>query len=233
MFSVSVNVVQPIVITGTLEQSANCESGLSCLGDLVKIENIGTSDRIVKLTASQDDNIVTSFVGKLGLSTKDTSTWELTDTKATVYYTLVGNEFVYEADLPTDYVLIYYKDAVVGLDGRLANPQPVVELVSSIGNLAQSDDANLNADYSQAPDSYLHKTGAKLWAVPNSAILSGNVLDWSQWNSFLYETDLITYFANGNGEIVVPAGSFIEFYPQFSVDTYTLTGEYPITITVA
>jgi len=227
-FTASVTVNQPVSITGDLTQSVSCDAGETCLGSAITISNNGDEARTVKIVKDYGNgNIDVSYIGKLELAKKDTSTWNLIEgSEVEVTYTVAGDDFEYDADLPEGYVLIYYKDAVVGLEGRLENPQPAVELVSDIGNLPQSDDANLNADYSQATDYYAHKTGAKLWAVPSDAINGNMTLDWSQMNDFLYETDLIYCFANTDNEITVPAGSFITFYPTFTPDQYIVGGTY-------
>ena len=229
LFSVTVNVTQPVNWnTDDLEQTiSDCDSGDTCLGDSITISNDAETERTIKIIQiSGDENIEVNYVGKLDLSEKDTSDWSLLGDPTELIYTIVGEEFEYEAELPVGYVLIYYKDAVVGLDGRLENPQPVIEIVSDIGNLPQGDDANLNADYSEAPDNYAHSTGAKLWAVPIGAINPDNTLDWSQMNNFLYETDLVRYFANSDNEITIPANSFITFYPTFTPSTYVESGSY-------
>lgn len=233
---VSLNVQQPIIVAGALTQESDCDAGDTCLGKLIAIRNIGDSDRVVTITDNSGENIETSYVGILELTSKETTGWTATeDLKATLTYTIVGDTFEYDLESTLDltgYTLIYYKDAVVGLEGRLENPQPTIEIVSEIGVLPQSDDANILADYSQAPDGYLHSTGAKLWLVPTSAILDGNVLDWSMWNEFLYETDLIWYSDSAN-ELTIPANGYIEFYPQFEVNKYASDGVRTIQITIA
>lgn len=228
LFSATVSIHQPVSFDGELEQTVeDCNSGETCLGQEIVVSNDGDSSRTVKIVqTSGSEDIEVNYVGKLDLTKKDVSTWEAIGTPIELIYTIVGNEFNYNAELPDGYVLVYYKDAVVGLEGRLENPQPVVIIESDIGNLAQEDDANLNADYSEAPDYYEHKTGAKIWAVPESAINEDNTLDWSQMEDFYYETDLISYFANSNSEITIPADSFITIYPTFTPDTYVESGDY-------
>lgn len=236
LVTVNLNVNQPIDVGGALEQTFDCDAGDTCLGDWVRITNTGDSDRVVTISDNSGSNIETSYVGILELTSKDTSDWsETTDKKATLTYTVIGDAFEYDLvstlDL-NDYTLIYYKDGVVGLNERLDNPQQAIDIVSDIGVLPQNDDANVIADYSGTPDWYPHSTGAKLWLVPTSAIINGGELDWSMWNEFLYETDLIWYSDSVN-ELTIPANSFIEFYPQFEVDKYASSGERKITITIA
>jgi len=223
VFSQTVNITQPLSFTG-LEQSVDCNSGETCLGQSMTVKNDGSSERVVKIVkVNGNEDIGINYVGQLELTKKDTTTWEVLDGKVELTYTLVGDVFEYSG-VPEGYTLVYYKDAIVGLEGRLENPQPVVQVID--GNLPQLDDANLNADYSLAPDNYLHKVGAKLWAVPNEAILTGNVLDWNLMNEFYYETDLVYYFDNADNEITVPANSFITFYPEFTPNTYLDTENY-------
>jgi len=225
VFSATVSVHQPVSFSDTLEQVVtDCNSGETCLGQAITISNDGENPRtvsIVKTFGSED--IEVNYVGVLELTKKDSS-WGLIGEPIELTYTVVGEEFEFSG-VPTEYTLIYYKDGVVGIEGRLENPQPAIIVTSDIGNLPQSDDANLNADYSQAPDYYEHKVGAKLWAVPTEAILGGNVLDWSLMSEFYYETDLIFSFANAN-ELTVLGNDFIEFYPTFTPNTYVDSGDY-------
>jgi len=228
VFTASVVVNQPISVDGDLSQAVSCYAGESCLGEAIIISNDGEKDRVVRIVKTYgNEDIDVAYVGKLELTKKDTSTWEAIEgSEIELTYSIVGEDFEYEAELPENYVLIYYKDAVVGLEGRLDNPQPAIEIVSDIGSLPQSDDANLDADYSEAPDYYEHKTGSKIWAVPEDAINTDMTLDWSQMSNFYYETDLVYYFANADNELIVPAGSFLTFYPRFSPDKYIEGEEY-------
>ena len=230
---VTVDIIQHITVEGELSLNIDCEAGETCYGSAVTIYNDDDEDRIVKIVNdNENENIDIDYVGNLDLSKKNISTWEITGEPTELIYSIVGEEFEYSSNLPENYTLIYYKDAVVELDGRLDNPQPVIEIVSDIGNLPQEDDANLYADYSEAPDYYEHSTGAKLWAVPSNAINEDKTLDWSQMNEFLYETDLIRYFANDVREISVPSGSFITFYPAVTIDNYVSTSSAEFNIEI-
>jgi len=226
MFSQTVNITQPLSFNG-LEQSVDCNSGETCLGKAMTVTNDGDTPRIVKIVkTSGSEDIGLAYVGLLELTKKNTTTWKPTgieEDTVEITYTVVGEIFEYSG-VPEGYTLVYYKDAIVGLEGRLESPQSVVQVID--GNLPQEDDANLDANYSDTPDWYAHSTGAKLWAVPNEAILAGNVLDWSLMNDFYYETDLIYYFDNIDNEITVPANSFITFYPEFTPSTYLDTESY-------
>ena len=185
--------------------------------------------------------ITTRYVGVLELTKKDTSNWNPVGNKTKIWYTLSGTEFEWGfIDNPDgivmgnnsgEYTLIYYKDATIELGERLENPQPAIIVTRDIGNLPQSNDANLdkNAGYCGEPDHYEHCTGAKLWIVPTNDI-TGSALNWSDEDNFYFETDLITYSANPDEKITLPAnGGGINFkiINDFNValtpDTYTIT----------
>jgi len=203
-------------------------------GGVHTLVNNANVDAVVKLEPSctalvgDCEGITTTYVGVLNLTKKDTADWSVyIGDKIEITYTLVGETFEVTG-VPEGYTLIYYKDAEIELGERIANPQPAILITPTIGNLPKDNDANLNADYSQAPDNYLHKTGAKLWAIPEGA-LSGTTLVWSLWDDFLYETDLMAYSANGDGNITLPAnGGGINFRivnrfdAALAPDTYTI-----------
>lgn len=158
--------------------------------------------------------------------------------KATLYYTLTGGVFEYTLENvvgfnPADYTLVYYKDAVVGLEGRLANPQPVIIVDGAVGSLPHSDDANNFADYSEAPDEYVHKTGAKLWLVATSDIIVGNELSWTNMGTYLYEMDLMAYTRATDGTMVLPAnGGGVNFEIVNQFDIASIPAIYTITTNV-
>ena len=176
------------------------------------------------------EGITTTYVGTLELTKKNTVTWQPLEDKIEITYTLVGETFEFFG-VPEGYTLIYYKDLVVGLDGRLENPQPAITITSDIGSLPQEDDANIDelADYCGEPDFYEHCKGAKLWVVLTSDI-TGNTLNWANMANYYYETDLMAYSANGNGEITLPANGgginfkiINDFNTALKPDTYTIT----------
>jgi len=225
--SVTVNVNQPIDVSGSLEQTIDCDAGEVCLGEMIRVDNSADNERTISLreTGSGSD-IDVSYVGKLELTTKDTETWEATeDRKVDLIYTLVGEEFNTEVELESGEVLVYALDH----DDRFVNYASVIKVEDIDGNLPYSEDWNLDADPNYCDlnngfDSYEHCNGAKLWIVKESdlgeAVDGVYPLSWANMNAYLYETDLIRYFDNADGQITIPAGSFVEFYPQFSVDNY-------------
>lgn len=241
LITIKVNVEQPIEVTGNLVPTIDCNAGESCVGtEVIKVSNAGDEDRTITLESFGTLGITVGYVGKVELSTKDTTTWNVTDTKkATVIYTLVGETFKAEAEaeLESGEVLVYAMDK----DERFDNYASVIKFGDVNENLPYSSDWNADAvpNYCGGVngfDSYEHCVGAKLWIVKDSDLgnLSEGVypLTWTNMNDYLYETDLITYFNNANNEIVVPAGSYIEFYPTFEIDKYVDGGNRTVWIQV-
>lgn len=228
IFSVTLNVNQPITITGNLEQTiSDCEAGETCIGEAIKVSNSADEPKTVNIVKSYgNENIDVSYVGKLELIKKN-SDWLPIGDPIELTYTIVGDTFEF-SEIQDGYTLIYYKDEVVGLEERVKNPQPAITVTSNIGSLPQLDDANIDelADYCQDPDGYDHCKGAKLWIVPNGD-LTAETLSWANmFDGYYYETDLVYYFDNDLAELTIPANSFIEFYPAFTPDQYIKGGGY-------
>jgi len=167
-----------------------------------------------------ETGITTTYRGVVELTKKNTETWEPIGDKITITYTIVGDTFEYSG-VPEGYTLIYYKDKVVGLAGRLNNPQPAITVTSSIGSLPQSGDANMDelANYCGEPDFYQHCKGAKLWVVLTSDITGSN-LNWANMANYYYETDLIEY--NTEGQITL--------YPKENLD-FTIVNDFNVALT--
>lgn len=225
----TIDVESPITIEGNFPADIEGNATEVVIGDAITITNRLGKPIDVTISGDDGDNgIDVSYLSELVLAKKN-SEWVSTGDEVTIMYTKLGEEFTY-TNVPEDYTLIYYKDSEVGLDGRLDNPEPAIEIVSNIGNLPKEDDANLDADYSEAPDYYEHKTGAKIWAVPTDTISEGNTLDWNRMNEFYYETDLIT---STNGDTVtLDAYETIIIYPRYDIGRYT-QGEIPVVTTIA
>lgn len=227
---VTINVEQPISVVG--DEAYTIESVMAgqepFLREAITISNIADFPVNVLVTDNAIEGILVNYVGVLELTKKDTTTWQPTEDKIEVVYTIVGDTFEFSG-VPEGYTLIYYKDFVVGLENRTANPRPAITVTSDIGSLPKLDDVNAELEnYCQDPDNYAHCNGAKLWVVPTSDINNGD-LNWANMADYYYETDLVYYFANANGEIIVPANSFIEFYPEYTLASNLETGDYTIT----
>lgn len=228
----TINAKQTLEGLGINVETVPCNAGEFCLGDLIKVSSTADRDRTIQVTTTDEDGIEVKYVGILEL-TKKNSDWLPIGDKIELTYTVVGEEFEF-SEVPEGYTLIYYKDEYTVLGDRVANPQPAITVTSAIGNLPQFDDANIDdlANYCQDPDNYTHCKGAKLWVVPNGD-LTGETLSWANmFNGYYYETDLVYYFANANGELIIPAGSFIEFYPQYTLSPMVEAGSYELTTEV-
>ena len=230
LFSATFTVLPSIVLSG------GCEDTLGDVysGDMIKgaectLTNNAPSEREVVISNDAILEIEVSYLGTLSLSHKDTSTWALTGTPIEVEYTIVGDTFEVTG-VPEGYTAIYYKDEVVGLEGRVENPQPAISIVG-VGNLPQLDDANIDdlANYCAEPDKYNQCKGAKLWIVPNED-LSESTLNWANMANYYYETDLIQY--NAEGEITLSPGASLNVTPVYEIGA-GVTGEQTVTTTVA
>jgi len=231
MFSASFNVLPSVTVDGELEQTlGDVYGGEIVVGSPITITNNAPSERVISITDDSGNDVEVSYVGVLELTKKDTTTWLPIGDTMEITYTVVGDSFEFSG-VPEGYTLIYYKDFVVGLDERLANPQPAIIVTNDIGNLPHSDDANMDnlANYCVAPDFYNQCKGAKLWVVLTQDIVNGNLV-WGNWDSFYFETDLIQF--NMDGNIVMFEGSSLTIIPEYTPNDY-ISGEYTITTTVA
>lgn len=171
--------------------------------------------------ALADDSVTVTYAGytsQLNLENKDPGTWQFEEDGigGILYYNNSGSTFDFTLDvqgLPAgDYALIYYADTqyrfvdwggVVDGVGQViqsftvnADPFSTSGSVDLGMDLPSYPDANAYYyDYTQAPDNYAHATGAKLWVVPTSVLSSGvmPVATWAPDDTWLFETDLITY----------------------------------------
>ncbi len=233
VFSTTFTAVPSIGVDGDLifEIEEAVSSGEQVEGSLITIGNSAPSERTISITDNSDEDVEVSYVGTLELTQKD-SNCDTIDVVISIDYTVVGDSFNVSG-IPVDYELIYYKDGVVGLEGRLDNPQPVIAITSDIGNLPQYDDFNndADADYcNNEVDNYDSCRGAKLWAVPSIAINGDDTLDWSMMSEFYFETDLVQY--NIQGDIIIYSGSDLAITPVYELSDYA-EGQYIIETTVA
>jgi len=219
---------QPISVVGD-GMETTCNAGEICLGSAITVSNDGNSDREVTITTNENEDVSVRYVGFLDLSGKD-SEWTPTGEITSVEFTLVG-DFQYNVNLPEGYVLVYAKDH----QDRFNNPAEFVLADNVNFDLPASNDWNIgeDANYCES-DGYEHCKGAKLWAVPSGDLNEDGTLSWENMGNYLWETDLIFHFNNDNNEIVVPAGSFITFYPEYTVSQYIPNEtEIEMTTTVA
>lgn len=229
LFSVSFNVIPSITLSECNDVLGDVYDGDIVEGSECVLTNEAPTERSLVITNDAIDDIELTYKGTLSLTQKDTSTWVAVGTPIEVSYTIIGNEFEVTG-VPEGYTAIYYKDNVVGLEGRLVNPQPAISIIG-IGNLPQIDDANIDelANYCAEPDNYNQCKGAKLWIVPNED-LSDSTLNWANMANYYYETDLIQY--NAEGEITLSSGASLTITPVYTIGV-GVTGEQTITTTVA
>jgi len=228
MFSTTFNVSPSITLSDCEDSLGEVYDGDTIEGSECTITNEADTVRDLVISDDAIEGIEVSYIGSLNLTKKD-SAWAATGTPITIGYTIIGDSFEV-TDVPTGYTAIYYKDEVVGLAGRIANPQPAISIVG-IGNLPQVDDANMDelANYCAEPDFYNQCKGAKIWVVPDGD-LTGLTLNWANMANYYYETDLIQY--NSDGEITLSAGASLTITPVYEIGA-GVVGEQTIETTIA
>jgi len=230
LFSASFTVVSAISLSECNDViEGDVYSGSILVGSECVLTNDAPTERNLLITNDAIPEIEVTYQGTLELSKKDTTTWSITGEPILIDYTIIGDSFEVTG-VPEGYTAIYYKDEVVGLEGRIANPQPAISIVG-VGNLPQLDDANIDelANYCQVPDNYNQCKGAKLWVVPTEDIVAGE-LNWANMGNYYYELDLIQY--NSNGEITLSPGASLTITPVYEIGAGVI-GEQVITTTVA
>lgn len=235
LFSVTINVTQPISIDGELEQSVDCDTGETCEGNDITITNSGENERELNISSETDDGISVLFKSELNLTNKivdfEDVKWDINESGniATVEFTIVGDEFsaeIVSGEL-SGYELIYYKDN----SERFDNPAQATKLADIEGNLPYSTDGNADEyDYCTTGE-YDTCHGAKLWYVPSDAIDGSDNLDWSRADEFLFETALIQF--NSDGKIIIYGNSELVITPVYTIDKCLESGEYNASIIIA
>lgn len=215
---------------------------------LVNHANVPVTVKFATTYSPDGDGITTTYRGILDLTTKNvvfgTSPWTINEDKtATIWYTLTGSAFnwgyITYAGFTNigEYTLIYYKDN----SDRFNSPAEAIPVTSLASGIPYSTDANIgeynycgSKDETHTGDDYTHCYGAKLWLVPISC-LNGNTINWDITtcaSNYLFETDLISFTKNSDGNIILPSnggGVKFEITNNFNV---ALTGTYTITTNV-
>ena len=232
----TIDVELPIQVTGN--ELSVIENGIGCEeveGEDIAIKNIASMPLDIEITSTEDVDVVTSYVGTLELSKKavdfGNEPWNLVDgpdTKAIVEYTVVGDTFSAEviSGAQEGYTLIYYKDK----SDRFNSPAKGILVENVVGNLPYTNDKNADEyDYCTTGE-YDTCHGAKIWYVPTDA-KTGEGLDWTRADEFLFETVLIQY--NDAGVITMYPGvdAILDIKPVFELDCM-LEGEVNITTTI-
>jgi len=197
------------------------------------------------------DGITVTYKDSVHLENKD-SDWNIIDDDrhADIEFELVDEEFVYNLDVvgmepETDYVFIYRADEEDRFTNWHGYGSIEIEAFTTDGdgNYSNSNSVELDtdlprdtdwnngpdADYTQAPDFYKHKTGAKLWVVTDAHWDNENeiMVGWDR-EAYLFDTELIRYFDNANHEITIPAGEFIDFEICYAFAIHIEPGSYTL-----
>ena len=230
VFSASFNVLPAITLSECNDViEGDIYSGSTLVGTDCTLTNEALTERSLVISNNASEGIEVTYKGTLDLVKKNADWSVINGTSIPIEYTIIGDSFEVTG-VPENYTAIYYKDNVVELGERIANPQPAISIVG-IGNLPQLDDANIDelADYTQEPDYYNQMKGAKLWIVPNEDLAEG-VLNWANMANYYYETDLIQY--NAEGQIVLYPGASLTVTPVYTIGA-GVSGSQTITTTVA
>ena len=215
VFSTTFNVTPSIILSeGCISDLGGVSDGDTIIGSECVLTNTASSERDLIISNDAIPEIEVSYLGTLELSKKD-SAWLPVGETITIGYTIIGDSFEVTG-VQDGYTAIYYKDKVVGLEGRIVNPQPAISIVG-IGNLPEFDDANIDelANYCATPDNYNQCKGAKIWVVPNGELVGG-VSTWaSMFDGYYYETDLIQY--NSDGKITLSSGASLTLTPVYEI----------------
>jgi len=201
------------------------------VGEECIITNDASTERNLLITNDAGEGIDVSYKGTLELNKKD-SEWSAIGDPIEIEYTIVGDEFEVTG-VQEGYTAIYYKDEVVELGERIANPQPAISIVGT-GNLPETDDANWDelanyCDLANGVDNYNQCKGAKIWVVLTTDI-TGGTLNWANMANYYYELDLIQY--NTDGEITLYPGASLTITPVYEIGI-GVSGYQEITTTIA
>jgi len=228
LFSATFTVLPSITLSECDDVLEEVYDGDIIEGSKCVLTNEAPTERHLLISNDAVEGIDVTYKGTLELSKKD-SEWALVGEPIEIEYTIIGDSFEV-IGVPEGYTAIYYKDEVVGLGGRIANPQPAISIVG-VGNLPHIDDANIDelANYCVAPDNYNQCKGAKIWVVPNEDLNEG-ILDWSNMANYYFETDLIQY--NSDGEITLSPGASLTITPVYTIGA-GVTGEQVIETIIA
>ena len=229
----NIEVKQTVEVSGDTDYPVDGYSGETIFGEEISAVNVAPFDVNVRITNDAPEGITVTYLSELQLSQKvvefGSEPWVLLEEgdTALVEYVVSGDEFSAEVidGAKEGYTLIYYKDN----SDRFNSPAKAILLSSVIGDLPYEDDKNADEyDYCLTGE-YLTCNGAKLWYVPEDAVLSENELDWSRAEEFLFETELIEYSSDGKATIY--KDNTISFKPQFDLE-YNFAGNVTVATNV-
>ena len=209
------NAHSPVTVDGLeAEDLGDVSGGGLIIGSSFTLENIEDFSVLMGISNNAEEGISVEYKGTLQLTKKNVDfsadVWDVLEDKVNIEYTLVGEKFTATTDLE-GYTLIYYKDQ----SDRFDSPATAILISEVTGNLPYADDKNVDEYDYCATEEYLTCSGAKIWAVPIEAILTGNELNWSMASEFYFESELIQF--STTGEIVMYPGMNLEFTPEYTI----------------
>ncbi len=180
------------------------------VSDVYTLINLANTPRDVQLITSYDPEVVegeitTSYnlMDTLILTKKEqiNGIWTpMSGSELEIDYTVIGNTFESNAELPGGYILVYAMDN----ENRFSNYATVIKVEDIDASLPMDGDWNANAEPNYCDnnngkgDYYENCVGAKIWAIPESDLdeeVAPGVysLTWNNMTNYYWETDLITY----------------------------------------
>lgn len=196
-------------------------TGDSFVSDVYTVTNNAGSSRDVKLTTTyptgDEDEVTTSYFGVLELVQKNTNTWEPIENgiTATIQYTIVGDEFVVSG-IPEGYTLVYYPNTVHTETSYLVDMENTIVLSEGVNDIQSLPlDIDVGDDYCNILNNVgdlsnpnaKFCSGAKLWLIPGD---TGDI-NWNVMDTFLFETDLITYTNADDGIVTLLSNGGFDF----------------------
>lgn len=198
-----------------------------------------------------EGGVETSYWSTVELRAKNPADWTVVgDAKGTLTYNLVSPTFEYEFEATGltvgSYSLIYYadkQDRFVEWGGD--NPGALIAefTTDDEGNISEEGSQNLAMNLPHAndwngsaeanycdEDGYDLCRGAKIWLVPSiSYDVSGKKLIGWNPESYLFETDLITYDDTANdGEALYLGTGMLNFFVKNVLDVALVPGVYKV-----
>jgi len=276
--TITLNVNQPIDVSGNLDQVVDCDAGDTCLGEAITINNDGESDRVITLSDNSGSNIEVSYykilgynsgtigpisgsipadvvVEDLGDKVKWTIDMDETDEDfANGHAALgliigIGDNILYQVhsndgtddsyDWGTWLVSPYDPELDSSCEWNGWHSSCVNEEVTNLDWVSATGERDLVNNpaliYTITIDKDKLDVGEFKWAMA----LMGDTRDTYIPSYFSWADEDTTHFSSVQvgteltSSVIVPAGSFVEFYPVFDVNKYTSDGERTIQITIA
>jgi uncharacterized protein (UPF0218 family) len=131
------------------------------------------------------------IIGIAHFTQKDLNTWVPYGITADVTYSITGETFT-ATGIPEGYTLIYYPNT----EGDVFANNIANILVYGVSDFPSLPiEADVGDDYctNEKNPEGVQCDGAKLWLIPNEKLAGLQSGSWADADSFLFETDLITY----------------------------------------